>query len=218
MPEPEPPVSKETVRLEAFSDGVFAVAVTLLVLELKIPPHPVGGPTFAGLRADLLRQWPSYFAFATSFFTVLVMWVHHHAIFKCVRATDATLMYANGLLLMLVSSVPFATGVVAQYLMTPAAKMACYVYAGTFVVIAVSFYLLMLAAFRQCLLMPDASQAVLQRMRKSYRYGPMWYLIATISTAAGAWLCMAICTALWIFWAAETMHIARTDGGPESKG
>ena len=70
---------KETGRLEAFSDGVFAIAITLLALELKVPHFDAGGNMTARLISGLDGQWPSYFAFLTSFFTVLIMWVHHHA-------------------------------------------------------------------------------------------------------------------------------------------
>src|SRR6267154_1601546 len=105
---------KETGRLEAFSDGVFAIAITLLALELKVPHLESGGRvTSAAIAAGLANQWPSYFAFVTSFFTVLIMWVHHHAIFRLVQRADVTLLFANGFLLMLVTVVPFPTAVVA---------------------------------------------------------------------------------------------------------
>ena len=71
---------KETGRLEAFSDGVFAI--TLLALELKVPHSEAGQVTGAAVISGLAYQWPSYFAFITSFFAVLIMWVHHHAIFS----------------------------------------------------------------------------------------------------------------------------------------
>ena len=92
---------KETGRLEAFSDGVFAIAITLLALELKVPHSETGQITAATVMSGLAHQWPSYFAFITSFFTVLVMWVHHHAMFRLVRRVDVTLLFANGFLLML---------------------------------------------------------------------------------------------------------------------
>src|SRR6185436_12372826 len=109
---------KENGRLEAFSDGVFAIAMTLLALELKVPHFESSGShlTAAELASGLLHQWPSYLAFITSFFTVLIMWVHHHLIFRLVRRCDLTLLFANGFLLMLVTVVPFPTAVVADYL------------------------------------------------------------------------------------------------------
>ena len=195
---------KETGRLEAFSDGVFAIAITLLALELKVPHFEAGGNVTARLFSGLANQWPSYFAFVTSFFTVLIMWVHHHAIFRLVRGADVTLLFANGFLLMLVTVVPFPTAVVAEYLRTPAAPAACTFYAGFFVLISIGFSVLLWAAFRKSVLDPDASPATIARLRKSYRLGPPLYLAATVAGPFSPWLAMGICTALWIVWAATT--------------
>src|SRR5579863_5349666 len=90
----EKQAERQTGRLEAFSDGVFAIAMTLLALELKVP-HPASA---ADLPSALASEWPSYLAFVTSFFTVLIMWVHHHAIFRLVHRVDAKLLFANGFL------------------------------------------------------------------------------------------------------------------------
>ena len=95
----QPTEEKETGRLEALSDGVFAVAITLMVFQFKVPELT---PTLANsqsLSRELLQQWPSYIAFVTSFFTILVMWVHHHALFKNVSRCDAWVHFANGSLL-----------------------------------------------------------------------------------------------------------------------
>jgi uncharacterized membrane protein len=195
---------KETGRLEAFSDGVFAIAMTLLALELKVPHFDAGSDMTAKLIAGLDGEWPSYFAFLTSFFTVLIMWVHHHAIFRLVRGVDATLLFANGFLLMLVTVVPFPTAVVAEYLRTPAAGAACAFYAGFFVLIGIAFMVLLWAAFRPSIVDPDASPATIARLRKSYRLGPPLYLAATVAAPFSPWLAMGICSALWIVWAAIT--------------
>src|SRR4051794_3486976 len=101
-----PMQEKETSRVEAFSDGVFSIAITLLVLELKVP-NLGDAPTAKSLCIALGHQWPSYISFLTSFFTVLIMWVNHHGIFRLIRGIDARLMFANGFLLMLVTAVPF---------------------------------------------------------------------------------------------------------------
>lgn len=132
---------KETGRLEAFSDGVFAIAITLLVLELKVPELSQTGGSPAALAKALLQQWPSYLGLVTSFFTVLIMWVHHHAILRNVCRTDAWLHFANGCLLLGVTFVPYPSSILARYLETPAAKMAMVFYAGTFVFMAICFYL-----------------------------------------------------------------------------
>src|ERR671937_1127352 len=93
-----------TARLEAFSDGVFSIAATLLVLELRVPaPDPVG------LAAALLRQWPSYAVYAVSFLTIGIIWVNHHALFDLLRKVDRPLLFLNLLLLLCVAAVPFPT-------------------------------------------------------------------------------------------------------------
>jgi uncharacterized membrane protein len=195
---------KETGRLEAFSDGVFAIAITLLALELKVPHFEPGDHMTGRLISGLAAEWPSYFAFLTSFFTVLIMWVHHHAIFRLVKGADATLLFANGFLLMLVTVVPFPTAVVAEYLRTPAAAAACTFYAGFFVLIGIAFMVLLWAAFRPSIVDPEASPARMEQLRKSYRFGPPLYLAATLAGPFSPWLAMGICTALWIVWAATT--------------
>jgi len=199
-------MEKETGRLEAFSDGVFAIAITLLVLELKVPQVAEHGaePTTPALEASLLRLWPSYLALLTSFFTVLIMWVHHHIIFKLVRRADATLLFANGFLLLLVSVVPFPTAVVAEYLATPAASAACELYTTVFVGIAVAFYLVMMAAFREQTLDPEASAERVRRFRRDYKLGPPLYILAAVAARFSPMLSIGICTALWIFWAFTT--------------
>ena len=112
----EAPAEKETGRLEAFSDGVFAIAITLLVLELKVPELAAAGVSPTTLGKALLQQWPSYIGLVTSFFTILIMWVHHHAILRNVRHTDAWLHFANGSLLLGITFVPYPTSVLATYL------------------------------------------------------------------------------------------------------
>ena len=195
-------MERDIGRLEAFSDGVFAFAITLLAAEIKIP-H-LEHATAAGLFAALRSLWPSYLTLITSFFTVLVMWVHHHIIFKLVAKADARLLFANGLLLMIVTTVPFPTALVAEYLITPAAPAAVAYYCGTFVLVALAFYLTLLAAFRSHTLDPDASRDRIRRFRRDYKLGPPFYLVALIVSPFSPWTALAICTALWIFWAFTT--------------
>ncbi|MFI5281677.1 MAG: TMEM175 family protein [Candidatus Dormibacterales bacterium] len=97
-------------RAEAFSDGVFAVAATLLVFSLVVPDVK------SGLGTALLNDWPSYATYAISFGTILVIWVNHHAVLDAMTHFDRTLLFLNGLLLMTVAAIPFPTGVLARYL------------------------------------------------------------------------------------------------------
>ncbi len=99
-------------RLEAFSDGVFAIAITLLVLDLRVPQDIPDG----GLWRALGRQWPSYFAYLVSFLVIGIIWLNHHSMFDKVRGVDRSLLIANLLLLLTVSVIPFPTRLISEYL------------------------------------------------------------------------------------------------------
>ena len=90
-------------RVEAFSDGVFAIAITLLILEIRVP-HVAHG-----LWAGLLALWPSYVAFLLSFVVILIEWVNHHELLRNVQGVSYPFLFANGLLLLTVTFVPFPT-------------------------------------------------------------------------------------------------------------
>lgn len=196
-------IEKETGRIEAFSDGVFAVAVTLLVFDLKVPQISAGSlPPVVELGKELWNQWPSYLAFVTSFATVLIMWVSHHSIFKMVYKSDSPFLFANGLLLMLVTVVPFPTALVSAYLTKPAAPMACAVYSGIFVVINIAYNLLWWTASRnRNLLYPDVTPAQVKIYTRSIRFGLPVYVLATVLAFVSASITIAICTFMWIYWA-----------------
>jgi|SRR5450631_888690 len=172
---------KETGRLEAFSDGVFAVAITLLVFSLQVPtldkPY-----TPDQLVCKLLNLWPSYLAFFISFATILIMWISHHSMFKLINKSDTLFMFANGFLLLLVTTVPFPTQLVAMYLTTPAvAKVACAIYAGVFTIINLAYNLLWwLAAHRYRLLKDPVSPALIKTRSRNYLLGVPCYLFALV--------------------------------------
>lgn len=98
-------------RTEAFSDGVFAVAITLLVLNVEVPRPGVGS-----LRHELTSLWPSYAAYVVSFITIGIMWVNHHAIFKNIRVVDRPLQFINLFLLMVITFIPFPTSLLGRYI------------------------------------------------------------------------------------------------------
>jgi uncharacterized membrane protein len=197
---------KETGRIEAFSDGVFAIAITLLVLELKVPHLPDGGAA-GSLGRALAAQWPSYVALVTSFFTILVMWANHHRIFDLVRRVDAPCIYANGLLLLVVTVVPFPTAVLAEYFEKPGATTAAAVYAGTFVLNGVAFQLLWRSAIAdRRLLRSDYSEERVQRMHRRYWLGVPGYLAATAGAWVSPYVTVAICIALLLVWIAVSFR------------
>jgi uncharacterized membrane protein len=100
-----------TSRLEAFSDGVFAIAATLLVLQLQVPPVGSGS-----LFALLAAQWPAYAGYVVSFLTIGIIWVNHHAMFALVRRVDRPLLFLNLVLLLFIAVIPFPTAVVGQWI------------------------------------------------------------------------------------------------------
>jgi uncharacterized membrane protein len=122
----------DTVRVEAFSDGVFAIAITLLVLEISIPPE-----AFKDLWRGIGDQWPSYLAYVTSFLTIGALWLAHHAIFRRLRFADIAVLRMNLLLLMVVAFLPFPTRLVAEALRrTSAERPAVLFYGATLFVVS----------------------------------------------------------------------------------
>jgi uncharacterized membrane protein len=193
------PAAKDTGRLESFSDGVFAVAITLLVLNLVVPGR---APNSWQLAAALGHEWPQYLAFVTSFCTVLIMWLNHHVIFRMAQRSDSALMFANGFLLLIVTVVPFVTALVARYLGTPAAPTAAAVYAGAFAIGNIAYNLLWWSIIHQRrLLHPHASPRQMRKLTISFLAGFPIYLVATALAFWNAYASIAVCFCLWIVWA-----------------
>jgi uncharacterized membrane protein len=164
-------MSSETARVEAFSDGVFAIAITLLVLNLKVPAGPAGH-----LGQALTRQWPTYAAFLLSFAFIGIMWVNHHRLFNHIRRSDNGLLFLNLLLLLGITVVPFPTALVAAHYGTADTTVAATVFNGTYVVLAVFFNLLWHHAVRAGLL-DAATHESADAISRQYAVGPIAYLV-----------------------------------------
>jgi len=123
-------------RLEAFSDGVIAVAITLLALDLAVP-----GPGHGHLVTQLHDKWPAFVAYLISFFTIGIIWVNHHALVRTIKTVDRTLLYLNLVLLLFVVAIPFATATVADYLSVPSddTPVAMMLYGGVFLGMSAGF-------------------------------------------------------------------------------
>lgn len=194
---------KETTRIEAFSDGVFAIAITLLILELKVPPFAAGDgpPSNVGLWRKMLADWHHYVAFGLSFGSILVMWVNHHRIFRVIRKSDDGFLFWNGLLLMCITIVPFPTALIAQYMDTGAARAAASVYSGMGLVIALAFTALWRYAITNGrLLTPGFREAEVAALTRQYQFGPLSYLIAFVLSFFSAYASIGICLALVVFF------------------
>jgi len=137
-----------TSRLETFSDGVFAIAATLLVLQFQVPKHH--GPAFGH---ELLHNWHPYLAYATSFLTIGIIWINHHHLMVTIARVDRTFLFISTLLLLVVAFIPYPTQLVAEASSEPAAA---YMYGGTLLVMAVVFNVLWIYASRDRRLLSEA--------------------------------------------------------------
>ncbi|WP_198032997.1 TMEM175 family protein [Methylosinus sp. PW1] len=194
---------KETTRIETFSDGVFAIVITLLVLEIKLPSHEAVAER--GLARSLGAAWPSYLGFLISFVTILAIWAHHHWIFTTIRRADHPLVYWNGLLLMVVTLVPFSTGLLAEYLLHPEAQVAANAYTGNFFAISLAFHgLWRHISTSGRLRAPQAiapTEDAAARLTKHYRLGPMLYLGAFMASFVSEAASVSACLLLAFFFA-----------------
>ncbi|HET8843901.1 MAG TPA: TMEM175 family protein, partial [Ktedonobacteraceae bacterium] len=164
---------KEMNRIEAFSDNIFAIAITLLGLNLT----PSSSLEASKLLGALFHLWPAYLAFLMSFITILIVWINHHTLFKLVQRTNTLFLFVNGFLLLLVTAVPFPTALVAQYLTTPAAPLVSALYAGFFLVVNLAFNLLWWsAAYQFRLLRREIAPSRVRKFTSIYLFGFPCYL------------------------------------------
>ncbi len=188
-----------TGRLEAFSDGVFAVAATLLVLNVAVP-IATGSETLAHA---LGHQWPVYVAYATSFITIGIIWINHHACISRLRSADHPILILNLLLLMWVALLPFATSLMTDYLrLGHGEHLALAIYAGTLLVMSISFVTLnWFILFRRPQLLRDQLDlAARRRIVSRGAVGLAPYALAAALAVLSPYLTLAICVAVAIFY------------------
>lgn len=196
----------ETVRLEALSDGVIAVAITLLVLDLKVP-H-VGEES---LRTALATQWPSYAAYVTSFLVIGILWINHHSIFRQIRYATRGLILINLVLLMLIVAVPFATSLVADYLTEPGfnANVAMALYSALALAISVAMVVLWGYSLRHPeLLEPDVDVAEARRSFPRFSIGSSVYAVLILVSFISALAALAGNFVVALYYAFE--HLPKT--------
>ena len=195
-PAREAPEAMATGRLETFADGVFAIAITLLVLQIRVPPAGTD------LGRELVAEWPSFVAYVASFLSIGIMWVNHHRLFLLVRRASATFLMINVLFLMAVSFLPFPTAVLAIHVVEPAGQLvATLLYGGTMIVIAVMFNVLWLyAAGPGHLLRGDVDTARLRMGTSRFVLGPLVYLAITLLAFIQPLLSLGAFTAFALYW------------------
>jgi uncharacterized membrane protein len=192
----ESQTTNDTARLEAFSDGVFAIAITLLVLEIRLPAG------HAQLTRKLFETWPSYLGYLISFITIGIMWANHHAIFRLIARSTHGLVVGNLLLLLCVSFLPFPTTVLADHLRHGGADQttATVFYSGSFILIAIGFQVLWRAAATNNRLIKPGCEEAAAQITKSYRWGIPSYTVSTLVAFASVPASLALVGALALFW------------------
>jgi uncharacterized membrane protein len=169
---------KETARIETFSDGVFAIAITLLILNVvEVPRQPAPGEAYID---TLLRHWPAFAAFVVGFISILVCWINHHFIFRHVVNTDGTLVVLNGFILLVVTIVPFPTAILADHFLDGELQTAITMYGINAILMALGLKIFWSYASRKHFLDPQGD-------KKNHRSIGTVYSIAilyTVSTTA----------------------------------
>ena len=183
----------ETSRIEAFSDGVFAIAITLLILNVQVP-----APTAGALGPALVRQWPSYLAFFASFATIGVMWVNHHRLFSYIERGDDGLLGLNLLLLLGVTWLPFPTALVATHMRSPDQRLAGLVYSGTFLGLALVFNGLWRYVMWRGLV---GDQEHVRSIKRQYALGPLFYAAMVVVALVNATACVVVSAVLATYFA-----------------
>ena len=193
-------MSDANSRLETFSDGVFAIAMTLLIIDVKLPSAASLGSTAEVWRA-LARLGPAVFAFLLSFIIILITWVNHHGAMKLVRKSSAAFIYANGCLLLTVVFIPFPTSLMGDLLGSPHAAPAVVLYNAVIAVQSLAWVFVTTTAITGGLV-NDAPQA-LNTIRKSLRNGYVAVAFYSLLAIGAVWYpngIAVITTLSWVFW------------------
>jgi TMEM175 potassium channel family protein len=197
------PVPKS--RTEAFSDGVFAIAITLLIIEVR-PPHSGAGD----LAGDLANQWPSYSAYVVSFAIIGIIWVNHHDIFERIVTVDRPLLFLNLLLLLTVAFLPFPTALLGEYIRKgDNAHIAAAVYSANMTLIGLAFLAIWTYLARvPSLLAPDVGTEGALRARRAAAIGPVAYGFSIPLAFVSPVACLIVYAVIALYFAI-TFAIAR---------
>ncbi len=196
-------------RLESFSDGVIAVAITLLVLNIHVP-----APDTGSLGHELAKQWPQYAAYVVSFATIGIIWVNHHWMISRLAQTDRTILLLNLLLLLFIGLLPFGTSLMAEYLRAEQGQsLAAAIYSGLFLLMSIAF-----ATLNRHILVEKAhllSEEIPEARRRQILFrsviGLLPYFLATALAPVSADITLIICAAVAIFY---TLPIASGGSDP----
>jgi uncharacterized membrane protein len=193
--------ARETSRVEAFSDGVFAIVVTLLVFNLHVP-NAVRTVTNHGLWGALTAQWPTYAAFVITFLWVLIMWSNHHNMFNLISRVDHNFLLLNGLVLLGVTATPFTSSLLAEHFDEPSGRVAAMVYSAVALFISLAFNATWhYASSRRRLLTDGARDEQVRAVSLQYVVGPVAFAVALALAALSAWAGIAVFVLVEVFFA-----------------
>jgi uncharacterized membrane protein len=197
-------MEKQTGRLEAFSDGIFGVAITLLAIEIGINEYE--GANNLNLWHKILERWPEYFSYFNSFATVLLIWMGHNKIFKQLRAANHWIILLNGLVLLLVVLFPYPTKTVGTFIGTAAENTAVAFYAAFTGSITLSMLLLNLCIMqnKKLLLDPDKSIPWFNKMIQGQIVGVVCYIVTALIAFYFSKIALVLTFLMWVFWAIAT--------------
>jgi uncharacterized membrane protein len=177
-----------TGRIEAFSDGVIAVAITLLILDVQVPNVKAGL-----LLQALLDQWPSYLGYVTSFLVVGIFWANHHNMFRHIHQVDHALLVINSFFLMCIAFIPFATALLTKYITSPDQHTAALVYGATLLLNGILFNAVWwYAAWKHRLIRRDLDTQAVQRITRNYLLGLPFYALSTVLSLINVEMSLAL--------------------------
>jgi uncharacterized membrane protein len=183
-------------RVEAFSDGVFAIAITLLVLSVRLPQAD------APLGQALIDQWAAYLAYAVSFLSIGIIWISHHRLFELIAQSDTTFAFINVVFLMVIAFIPFPTDVLAQRLGNGVdTQLAVALYGATLTVMSIMFTVMRrYAASRDGHLLRADLEPAAQRSALAFQIAPLVYLAITLTAFLNPLIPLALFVGYGLYW------------------
>src|SRR5258708_32274775 len=178
---------RDTGRIEAFSDGVIAVAITLLILDVHVPNVQTG------LLPALLNQWPTYLGYVTSFLVITIFWANHHNMFRHIQQVDYALLFINSLFLMCMAFIPFVTALLTKYITSPTEQhTAAIIYGATLLLNGILFNSIWwYAVWKRRLVRSDLDAQAVQRITRGYLFGLPFYALSIVLSLLNVELSLA---------------------------
>jgi uncharacterized membrane protein len=194
-------------RLETFADGIFAIAATLLIIDVGLPEE-----LNDSLGRELLDIWPQYAAYAISFLTIAIIWVNHHTVLGLIQSVDRTFLFLNVSLLLAIAFIPFPTRILAEHVRTDDGRAAALLYGVTMLVMSVSFLAVWLyAAVGRRLIRPDADPRTVSGITRSFLPGVPVYTLSTLAAFVSPEVSAALFGLIAVFYMLSSSLFGREE-------